>query len=59
MGDVPNPLNILALREKSRLMVAVIVLFVVGYWFAGYAIFHMGFLRLAEVPVLAPLLPTG
>jgi ABC-2 type transport system permease protein len=44
--------NILALREKSRLMVSVIALFVVGYWFAGYAIFHMGFLRLAEVPVI-------
>ena len=44
--------NILALREKSRLMVSVIALFVVGYWFAGYSIFHMGFLRLAEVPVL-------
>jgi ABC-2 type transport system permease protein len=44
--------NILALREKSFLMVSVITLFVVGYWFAGYAVFYMGFHRLAEVPGL-------
>ena len=44
--------NVLALREKSWLMLSVITLFVVGYWFAGYAIFHMGFLRLADIPGL-------
>lgn len=44
--------NILMVREKSLLMVSVISLFVVGYWFAGYAIFYMGFRHLAEVPGL-------
>src|SRR5437879_5246655 len=44
--------NILALREKSYLMVSVITLFVVGYWLAGYAVFYMGFHRLAVVPGL-------
>jgi ABC-2 type transport system permease protein len=44
--------NILALREKSLLMVSVITLFVIGYWFAGYAIFYMGFRHLADVPGL-------
>jgi ABC-2 type transport system permease protein len=44
--------NILALREKSLLMVSVIGLFVIGYWFAGYAIFYMGFRHLADVPGL-------
>jgi len=44
--------NILALREKSYLMVAVIFLFVVGYWIAGYEVFYMGFRRLAELPGL-------
>jgi len=44
--------NILALREKSYLMVAVILLFVVGYWIAGYELFYMGFRRLAELPGL-------
>jgi ABC-2 type transport system permease protein len=44
--------NLLELREKSLLMVSVITLFVAGYWFAGYAIFYMGFHRLAEVPGL-------
>ena len=40
--------HILAVREKSFLMVSVITLFVVGYWFAGYTVFFMGFHRLAE-----------
>lgn len=44
--------NILALRQKSYLMVSVITLFVVGYWFAGYSVFYMGFGRLAAVPGL-------
>src|ERR1039457_2055386 len=44
--------NALALREKSLLMVSVITLFVIGYWFAAYAIFYMGFRHLAEVPGL-------
>ena len=44
--------NILTLREKSLLMVSVITLFVIGYWFAAYAIFYMGFRHLAEVPGL-------
>jgi ABC-2 type transport system permease protein len=47
--------NILALREKSLLMVSVISLFVIGYWFAAYAIFYMGFRHLAEVPGLQVL----
>jgi ABC-2 type transport system permease protein len=44
--------NVVALREKSYLMVSVITLFVVGYWLAGYAVFYMGFHRLAVVPGL-------
>src|SRR5580700_4634132 len=44
--------NILALREKSFLMVSVITLFVAGYWFAGYAVFYMGFHHLAVLPGL-------
>jgi len=44
--------NVLALREKSYLMVAVITLFVVGYWLAGYSVFYLGFRRLAVVPGL-------
>src|ERR1017187_1245250 len=44
--------NILALRDKSYLMVSVITLFVVGYWFAGYSVFYMGFSRLAQLPGL-------
>ena len=44
--------NILTLREKSLLMVSVITLFVIGYWFAAYSIFYMGFRHLAEVPGL-------
>ena len=44
--------NVLALREKSWLMVSVITLFVLGYWVAGYSVFYMGFVRLAQVPGL-------
>lgn len=44
--------NILALRQKSYLMLSVITLFVVGYWFAGYSVFYMGFGRLVAVPGL-------
>jgi len=47
--------NVLKLREKSLLMVSVITAFVVGYWVAGYAIFYMGFCRLAQVPGLQVL----
>jgi ABC-2 type transport system permease protein len=42
--------HVLAVREKSFLMVSVITLFVVGYWFAGYTVFFMGFHRLGELP---------
>ncbi len=42
--------NVLELRQKSLLMVSVITVFVAGYWFAGYAIFYMGFRHLADVP---------
>jgi ABC-2 type transport system permease protein len=42
--------HIIAVREKSFLMVSVITLFVVGYWFAGYTVFFMGFHRLGELP---------
>lgn len=35
--------RVAALRRQSRLMVAVIVLFVLGYWLAGYGLFYMGF----------------
>lgn len=48
--------NILAVREKSFLMVSVITLFVVGYWFAGYSVFFTGFRRLADVPGLQMIL---
>ncbi len=44
--------NVLALREKSFLMVSVITLFVIGYWFSAYTIFYVGFRHLAEVPGL-------
>ncbi|MGA2138870.1 MAG: hypothetical protein ABSH14_08425 [Verrucomicrobiia bacterium] len=44
--------NLLALRDKSYLMVSVITLFVLGYWIAGYSVFSMGFVRLAQVPGL-------
>jgi ABC-2 type transport system permease protein len=39
-----------AVREQSRLMVAVIALFVVGYFVAGYEVFRWGFLYLAKFP---------
>ncbi len=42
--------QVLAVREKSFLMVSVITVFVVGYWFAGYTVFFMGFHRLGELP---------
>ena len=42
--------HVIAVREKSFLMVSVITLFVVGYWFAGYTVFFMGFHRLGELP---------
>ena len=48
--------HVLALREKSFLMVSVITLFVVGYWVAGYAVFRLGFMQLAEVPGLQVIL---
>jgi len=48
--------HILAVREKSFLMVSVITLFVVGYWFAGYSVFFTGFRRLADVPGLQMIL---
>ena len=44
--------NLLALRDQSYLMVSVISLFVLGYWVAGYSVFYMGFVRLAQVPGL-------
>jgi ABC-2 type transport system permease protein len=48
--------RVLALREKSFLMVSVVTLFVIGYWVAGYWIFRLGFTRLASVPGLQTLL---
>ena len=45
-----------ALRQQSRLMVAVILLFVIGYWVAGYALFRAGFWYLARFPGLGGLL---
>ena len=48
--------HVLALREKSFLMVSVVTLFIIGYWVAGYWIFQLGFTRLASVPGLQALL---
>ncbi|HUI07075.1 MAG TPA: hypothetical protein VL486_08715 [Verrucomicrobiae bacterium] len=48
--------QVLALREKSYLMVSVVTLFVIGYWVVGYWIFRLGFTRLAEVPGLQAIL---
>ena len=48
--------HILGVREKSFLMAAVITLFVVGYWFAGYTVFFAGLHRLGEVPGLQMIL---
>jgi ABC-2 type transport system permease protein len=48
--------HVLALREKSFLMVSVITLFVIGYWAAGYAVFRFGFGQLEEVPGLQAIL---
>ncbi|HUJ10624.1 MAG TPA: hypothetical protein VL171_11415 [Verrucomicrobiae bacterium] len=48
--------HVLALREKSYLMVSVITLFIVGYWVAGYAVFRVGFSTLETVPGLQAIL---
>lgn len=45
-----------ALREQSRLMIAVIVLFVAGYWLTGYFTFQWGFTHLAKFPGLGGML---
>jgi len=45
-----------ALREQSRLLTAVILVFVFGYWVAGYLLFRAGFWQLARFPGLGGLL---
>jgi ABC-2 type transport system permease protein len=47
--------RLLALREQSWLMVAVISLFVLGYWGASYVMFHQGFNFLGKLPGVGPL----
>jgi ABC-2 type transport system permease protein len=44
-----------ALRQQSWLMLAVIGLFVAGYWFSGYYLFQWGFVYLGTVPGLGGL----
>lgn len=48
--------HVLALREKSYLMVSFITLFVIGYWAAGYVVFRLGFAQLEAVPGLQVIL---
>ena len=45
-----------SLKQQSRLMLAVIMLFVLGYWVAGYALFRAGFWYLTKFPGLGGLL---
>ncbi|NQU09387.1 hypothetical protein HQ590_01235 [bacterium] len=45
-----------ALRQQSRLLTAVILVFVLGYWVAGYVLFRAGFWQLARFPGLGGLL---
>lgn len=40
--------RVASLREQSRLMVAVIALFVLGYWVAGYAVFYVMCVQLSQ-----------
>lgn len=42
--------RVLAIREQSWLMIAVMSAFVIGYWGASYFMFHHGFLFLANLP---------
>src|SRR5207247_1765482 len=49
--------HVIALREKSWLMLSVIVTFVLCYWIASYLLFHFGFAYLTtKVPGLGALL---
>jgi ABC-2 type transport system permease protein len=48
--------EVAALREKSRLMLAVLVAFCVGYLGAGYFIFYSGLLFLHHFPLIGSLL---
>ena len=48
--------RIASLRQQSWLMVAVIALFVLGYWIAGYEVFRYGFSYLAGIRELGALL---
>ncbi len=45
-----------SLRQQSRLMTAVILVFVLGYLVAGYFLFRAGFWQLARFPGLGGLL---
>lgn len=45
-----------SVRQQSRLMVAVILVFVVGYWVVGYLLFRAGFGHLTKFPGLGGLL---
>lgn len=47
--------RVTALREQSRLMLAVITLFVVGYWGTSYLLFHHGFRFLGNMPGVGTL----
>ncbi|MCG3148516.1 MAG: hypothetical protein PCFJNLEI_01960 [Verrucomicrobiae bacterium] len=42
--------RVLAIREQSWLMIAVMASFVLGYWGASYLMFHHGFRFLASLP---------
>src|SRR5207249_3184732 len=48
--------RVAALRQQSRLMVAVITMFVGGYWIAAFVLFYYGFAYLARVPGLQVIL---
>ena len=48
--------RVASLREQSRLMVAVIALFVIGYWITGYAIFYVMCVQLTKVAGLGVIL---
>ena len=45
------------LRKKSRLMIAVLVIFCVGYLWAGYYLFYSGISFLHQFPLVGSLLP--
>jgi ABC-2 type transport system permease protein len=45
-----------AVRQQSRLMIAVIALFVATYWFTGYFAFKWGFVNLTRYPWLGGML---